>query len=155
MHTLEKRAEAIGAYVFTGSLTLAAKQSGVHRDTLARWVNEPEAQSMLAELRSAHASGLADLAAAVAREAIERARERLADPRISARDAAVTAGIMIDKVSVLREQSTHAAFTDFSEISHENLDRHNRELLAITAELERRKREKSTACAPVSGGDLH
>lgn len=158
MYTPEFQAEALGAYVIEGSVTRAAKAVGIHRDTLAKWVAEPASQRLLNELRREHAGKLADKAAAIAVHAVERCRERLDDPKISARDCAVTAGILLDKAAMLREQARQSDYSP-QDYSLEKVDALLAEIEAGKAELDRRRKARAQAAeangTPESSGELH
>lgn len=140
VHTAEERARALGVYVMVGTIKGAATQAGVSETNMRRWVEAPESQNLLAIIRRDHARELADHAASVAGQAIDRCRERLDDPKIGARDCAIVAGIMVDKAAVLRAQIQDDV--PLGSINPENVARLQAE---VTALLRAKDRQSGTA----------
>src|SRR4051812_38405950 len=102
---LERRAEVLALLIANeGHVLATARQSGVPESTIRTWINraEGEQKEELLRLRAVKQSALADQFEQLAEAAVAMSAEKIAAGQVSARDAAVTAGIAVDKMLLLR-----------------------------------------------------
>ncbi len=102
-----KQRRAVAALLATGEVTAAAREAGVHRDTLHRWLRQPD---FLAAVRQAEAEALDELSrllVRLGRTAAATLAKAMADPaapyptRVRAADAALGRLLQLRELATL------------------------------------------------------
>jgi transposase-like protein len=100
----EERAAALAALKANGgNLELTSKQAGVPRNTLKRWVKHPD-HAAPAHLRQKKSRDLGAKLTDLAHQIVDSMPGKIR--RASLRDAAVSAGVAIDKARLVQGQPT-------------------------------------------------
>jgi phage terminase small subunit len=101
-----KQRKAVEALLMTGEVTAAAKDVGVHRDTLHRWMNQP---AFLAAVRDAEARALDDLSrllVRLGRTAAATLAKAMNDPAAPYATRVTAANASLSRLLQLRELAT-------------------------------------------------
>ncbi len=113
-----KRRKAVEALLSTGEVSAAARESGIHRDTLHRWLREP---LFLAAVRQAEAAALDELSrllVRLGRTAAATLAKAMSDPAVPWSTRVRAADASLSRLLQLRELATlEARVTELEHLS--------------------------------------
>ena len=98
-----KQRKAVTALLSTGEVKAAAAEAGIHRDTLHRWLKEPQ---FLAAVREAEADALDELSrllVRLGRTAVATIAKAMSDPVTPAATRVRAADVALNRLLQLRE----------------------------------------------------
>ena len=98
-----KQRKAVAALLSTGEVKAAAAEAGIHRDTLHRWLKEPQ---FLAAVREAEADALDELSrllVRLGRTAVATIAKAMSDPVTPAATRVRAADVALNRLLQLRE----------------------------------------------------
>jgi len=101
-----KQRKAVEALLTTGEVTAAAKEVGVHRDTLHRWMNQPAFHAAVRDAESRALDDLSRLLVRLGRTAIATVAKAMNDPAAPYATRGTAANASLSRLLQLRELVT-------------------------------------------------
>ncbi len=107
-----KRRKAVEALLSTGEVSAAARESGIHRDTLHRWLKEPAFLQAVREAEAAALDELSRLLVRLGRTAAATLAKAMSDPatpwatRVRAADASLGRLLQLRELATLEARVT-------------------------------------------------
>ncbi len=107
-----KRRRAVEALLSTGEVSAAAREAGIHRDTLHRWLKEPVFLQAVREAEAAALDELSRLLVRLGRTAAATLAKAMSDPavpwatRVRAADASLSRLLQLRELAVLDARVT-------------------------------------------------
>jgi hypothetical protein len=157
-YSLTDKARVLGTYLEEGSYARASRATGVDEATIRAWMGAPELRSVVVEMRSEFASGVAVEAASIASLAMRKLRAKLEEGTTGARDLSIVFGVLTDKVKVWRDAAgaqDGLRPCDIVEASEQNYERMEALAREILRRAEERKRAAEAAGRAKDDGGLH
>lgn len=101
-----KQKRAVEALLATGEVAAAAKDAGVHRDTLHRWLKQPLFVQAVRETEARALDDLSRLLVRLSRTAAATLAKAMNDPAVPAATRVRSADIVLGRLLQLRELAT-------------------------------------------------
>jgi len=107
-----KRRRAVEALLSTGEVSAAAREAGIHRDTLHRWLKEPVFLQAVREAEAAALDELSRLLVRLGRTAAATLAKAMSDPavpwatRVRAADASLSRLLQLRELATLEARVT-------------------------------------------------
>jgi transposase-like protein len=107
-----KRRRAVEALLATGEVSAAARETGIHRDTLHRWLKEPAFLHAVREAEAAALDELSRLLVRLGRTAAATLAKAMSDPatpwatRVRAADASLSRLLQLRELATLEARVT-------------------------------------------------
>jgi hypothetical protein len=101
-----KRRRAVEALLSTGEVSAAAREAGIHRDTLHRWLKEPAFLQAVREAEAAALDELSRLLVRLGRTAAATLAKAMSDPAVPWSTRVRAADASLGRLLQLRELAT-------------------------------------------------
>jgi transposase-like protein len=113
-----KRRRAVEALLSTGEVSAAAREAGIHRDTLHRWLKEPVFLQAVREAEAAALDELSRLLVRLGRTAAATLAKAMSDPAVPWSTRVRAADASLSRLLQLRELATlEARVTELEHLS--------------------------------------
>ena len=113
-----KRRRAVEALLSTGEVSAAAREAGIHRDTLHRWLKEPVFLQAVREAEAAALDELSRLLVRLGRTAAATLAKAMSDPAVPWATRVRAADASLGRLLHLRELATlEARVTELEHLS--------------------------------------
>ncbi len=101
-----KQRKAVEALLTTGEVSAAAREVGIHRDTLHRWLKQPLFQHAVRQAEAQAFDDLSRLLVRLGRTAVATLAKAMSDPSVPAASRVRAANAALSRLLQLRELAT-------------------------------------------------
>jgi len=105
-HLTAKQRKAVEALLTTGEVSAAAREAGIHRDTLHRWLKQPLFAQAVRQAEARALDDLSRLLVRLGRTAVATLAKAMSDPATPASSRVRAADAALGRLLQLRELAT-------------------------------------------------